>query len=192
MQTNPDMQASGSRGSAHKKDEMNEKGGSNARHSRLVAAFTDNLENLETHVLAHFSEREISDSESDASKVGTQKRKHRVKTHFTKDRNCNICLRTKIRRVPCRRRDEGSFPRAEKFGDLITADHTVLNEGSESRNNHRYAVVVKDLATQWIQPYPCKHKKFAGDGEESTKVSRAVTEAKNYLCRQFIGIWQML
>ena len=100
-------------------------------------------------------------------------------------------LGTKIRRVPCRRRDEGSFPRAEKFGDLIT-DYTVLNEGSESRNNHRHAVVVKDLATQWIQPYPCKHKKFAGDGEESTKVSRAVTEAKNYLCRQFIGIWQML
>ena len=26
----------------------------------------------------------------------------------------------------------------------------------ESRNNHRYAVVVQDLATQWIQSYPCK------------------------------------
>ena len=35
--------------------------------------FTENLEDLETHVLAHFSEREISDSEGDASKVGTQK-----------------------------------------------------------------------------------------------------------------------
>ena len=48
------------------------------------------------------------------------------------------------------------FP--EEFGDLITADHTVLNEGCESRNNHRYAVVVQDLATQWIQSYPCKTK----------------------------------
>ena len=28
----------------------------------------------------------------------------------------------------------------------------------ESRNNHRYAVVVQDLATQWIQAYPCKNK----------------------------------
>ena len=28
----------------------------------------------------------------------------------------------------------------------------------ESRNNHRYAVVVQDLATQWIQSYPCKTK----------------------------------
>ena len=45
-----------------------------------------------------------------------------------------------------------------KFGDLITADHKVLSEGCESRNNHRYAVMVQDLATQWIQSYPCKTK----------------------------------
>ena len=49
-------------------------------------------------------------------------------------------------------------PRAENFGDLITADHKVLSEGCESRNNHRYAIVVQDLATQWIQAYPCKNK----------------------------------
>ena len=44
------------------------------------------------------------------------------------------------------------------FGDLITADHKVLSDNSESRNNHRYAVVVQDLATQWIQAYPCENK----------------------------------
>ena len=47
---------------------------------------------------------------------------------------------------------------AEKFGDLITTDHKVLSEGCESRNNHRYAVVVLDVASQWIQSYPCKAK----------------------------------
>ena len=26
----------------------------------------------------------------------------------------------------------------------------------ESRNNHRHAIVVQDLATQWIQSYPCQ------------------------------------
>ena len=31
-------------------------------------------------------------------------------------------------------------------------------KGCKSRNNHRYAVVVQDLATQWIQWYPCKTK----------------------------------
>ena len=41
---------------------------------------------------------------------------------------------------------------------MITADHKVLSESCESRNNHRHAVVVQDLATQWIQSYPCKTK----------------------------------
>ena len=50
------------------------------------------------------------------------------------------------------------MPRAEHFGDLITADHKVLNEEGGSRNNHRYAVVVQDLATQWIHSWPYKTK----------------------------------
>ena len=83
---------------------------------------------------------------------------HSVHTHFPKDRNCEICQRTKITRAPCRRRIDGAVLRAENFGDFITADHKVLSEGCESRNNHRYAVVVQDLATQWIQSYPCKTK----------------------------------
>ena len=84
--------------------------------------------------------------------------KHSVYTHFPKDRNYEICQRTKITRAPCRRRIGGAVLRAENFGDLITADHKIVSEGCESRNNHRYAVVVQDLATQWIQPYPCKTK----------------------------------
>ena len=84
--------------------------------------------------------------------------KHSVYTHFPKDRNCEICKRTKITRAPCRRRNGEAVPRAENFGDLITADHKVLSDNCESRNNHRYAVVVQDLATQWIQAYPCKNK----------------------------------
>ena len=58
--------------------------------------------------------------------------KHSIYIHFLKDRNCEICQRTKITRAPCRRRNGGAVPRAEKFGDLITADHKVLSEGCES------------------------------------------------------------
>ena len=32
---------------------------------------------------------------------------------------------------------------------VCTAEHKVLCEGCESRNNHRHAVVVQDLDTQW-------------------------------------------
>ena len=84
--------------------------------------------------------------------------KHSVYTHFHKDRNCEICKRTKITSPPCRRRNGEAVFRAENFGDLITADHKVFSDNCESRNNHRCAVVVQDLATQWIQSYPCKTK----------------------------------
>ena len=85
---------------------------------------------------------------------------HRVCDHreMQQDRNCEVCLRTKKDKAPCRRRNSEAARQAEKFGDSITADHKVLHEEGESRNNHRYAVVVQDLATQWIQSYPCRTK----------------------------------
>ena len=67
-----------------------------------------------------------------------------------------ISLKTEIARSARGRKSQG--PSAENFGDLITADHKVLSDNCESRNNHRYAVVVQDLATQWIQARPCKTK----------------------------------
>ena len=101
-------------------------------------------------------------SSHEASLEPTTKRredlgKHSVYTHCRKDRNGEIYQRTKITRAPCRRRNGEAVPRAVNFGDLITADHKVPSDNCESRNNHRYAVVVQDLATQWIQAYPCKH-----------------------------------
>ena len=59
-----------------------------------------------------------------------------------------------------------SCPERKFFGDLITADHKILSEESESRNNHRYAVVVQDLATQWLQSYPGKTK-FSQETQKS-------------------------
>ena len=38
-------------------------------------------------------------------------------THFPKDRNCDICLRTKITRTSCRRRTGAVVPGAENLGD---------------------------------------------------------------------------
>ena len=131
-------------------------------------------------MVAHSSEREISDSEGDASNVERQKRKHSICTHFPEHRNCDICLRTKNTRVPCRRRDGRSITRAEKFVDLITADHKVLNEGCESRNNHRYAAVVQVLATQWNG---CQTKTSQETDKNLRKLAETVAEAKGFLKR---------
>ena len=115
-------------------------------------------------------------SSHEASLEPTTKRredlgKQNVHTHFPKDRNCEICKRTKITRAPCRRRKGEAVPRAVNFGDLITADHKVLSDNCEARNNHRYAVVVQDLATQWIQAYPCQKQNFTKKPREVCKSS---------------------
>ena len=103
-------------------------------------------------------------------------------THFSKDRNCEVCLRTKMTRAPCRRCTGEAAPLAEKFGDLMTADHKVLSENCESRNNHRYAVVVQAV----------KNSNFSEDGKEFEKASRAVGKTESHLHWQFTGIWQTL
>ena len=72
MQTDPDKLASGNRGPTHKKDEMNKEDPTQGI-LHWLQPFTDNPENLETHVPAHSSETENSDSEGVVSKVGTQK-----------------------------------------------------------------------------------------------------------------------
>ena len=42
--------------------------------------------------------------------------KHSVETHFPKDRNCEICQRTKITWAPCRRRSGRAVPQQKILG----------------------------------------------------------------------------
>ena len=122
------------------------------------------------------------------AKVEPGSGKHGVYTHFPKDPNCDICQKTQIPRASCKRRANTVVPRAEHSGDLITADHHILLEGSESRNNHRFAVVIQDcsgynpaLVKQQIVRRPRKPNEVPGGDEE----------AKSHLHRQFLGIWQV-
>ena len=73
------------------------------------------------------------------------------------------------------------MPRAENFGDLTTADDKVLSEGGESRNKHRYAVVVQGLATQWIQSCPCKTKTSQETHKKPNECPGDDEEAKSHL-----------
>ena len=100
----------------------------------------------------------------------------RVSTAFTlafrRTQIAISALNTKITRASCRRCAGTVVPRAEHFGDLITADHKILSEESESRNNHRYAAWwYKIWQTQWSQSYPCKTKNFAGKHKGACKSS---------------------
>ena len=122
--------------------------------------FQDFQENLEDRDVPALRDT-LADTSRDSDRERRTKvvsRRHSIFTHFPKDRNCHVRKRTKITRAPCRTRTGDAVPRTEKFGDLKTADHKFLSEHCESRSNHRCAVVVQDLATQWIQSYPCKQK----------------------------------
>ena len=125
--------------------------------------------------------------------------KHSVYTHFPMDPDCDICLRTheletlqaKIvstfsatantvfqddsmgMTLPIRNMLTSSLNALEEWdAHLITADHKVLSEESESRNNHRYAVLVQYLATQSLQSYTCKTK----TSQETQKSSQKFLE----------------
>ena len=98
-----------------------------------------------------------------------ESRKHSFYIHFPKDRNCEVCLRAKMNEWHGLLAEDALAKllfEQNSFGDLITADHKVLNE--EGENNHRHAVVVQDLATQRIQSYPCKTK-TSQDTEKSLR-----------------------
>ena len=73
--------------------------------------FSDNLEDTEVPAPAHISQD--SDSER-LTKVVSTSRKHNIYTPFPKDRNCEVCLQTKITRTPCRRQTGEPVCRAEK------------------------------------------------------------------------------
>ena len=90
--------------------------------------FTENLEIVETAAPA-----EISHDLDPERPLKVASRKHSIFTHFPKDQ--------KLRGLQANQDYEGSLQKekwkfsifgAEKFGDLITADHKVLNKGAES------------------------------------------------------------
>ena len=146
--------------------------------------FADNLEDAEMPAPAHFSWLRFGTAYQSAIKkhsILLTSQKTEVAISACANQNCKGSLQ-----------ETHWYSRAQSgnFGDLTTADHKVLSEGCESRNNHRYEVVTQDLATQWTQSYPCKTTTSQEDGKELAEVLGADQETKSPLHWQFIGIWQ--
>ena len=113
MQTDRDKLASENRGPAHKKrDEQ----GVQRKAFSIGYSPSQMIWRTKRRMCPQITLKERSQIRKVMlQKWGDKKRKHMIYTHFLKDRNCDICLKTKIT-------DEGSIPPAEKFGDLITAE----------------------------------------------------------------------
>ena len=100
--------------------------------------FTDNLENAEMPAPAHISQ----DSDSER-RTEVALRKHSIKTHFPKDRNCEVCLRTKMTRALCRRRTGEAVLRAEIYMTIALEIVTIPVSSWENRRSN----IVKRLAS---------------------------------------------
>ena len=184
MQTDPDKLASTNRGPAHKEDEMN-KGDPTQGIPDLLQHFTDNLEDLEMDVPAHSSEREISDSEGDKTEAQYWNSLHQKSKlrHTFENRNYDCSLQK------------------TRWGIYSTSKNIrwLDNSGSQSPQRRKWIpeqspIRCRDTRSRHSMDtlLSVLRQKFAGDGEESTKVSRAVTEAKSYWNGHFIGLWQIL
>ena len=83
-------------------------------------------------------------------------RKHSVCTHFPKDQIVRYAEEPTLRVIFAEDAPAIQSHAPKRFGDPIVTDHQVLNKDGVSRNSHRYAVNLQDLATQWLQADPCK------------------------------------
>ena len=108
------------------------------RTGRLVVEGTERLKWLQEfrEDLVHDEFPEHGDSHTssshDVSSEPIFKRredlvKHSVSTRYPKDRNCEICKKDQNCKGPAQK--------TQILGDLITADHKVLSDNCESRNN---------------------------------------------------------
>ena len=114
MQTNPDMQASGSRGLAHTENEMDMEHPTQ-KIPDWLQPFTENLEGLES-TCSHIPLEE----RSHIRKMMLQKWRHRNgNTTFIPTslitKIATYASERKITSVPCRKRNEGSIPRTESL-----------------------------------------------------------------------------
>ena len=87
--------------------------------------------------------------------------RHNKFTHFPLDTNCEICKLVKCTRAACKTGavpERDGLPPAQKFGDRLTADHKTLADDQSARSGARYALVIQDEYSKWIQADATKTK----------------------------------
>ena len=126
-----------------------------------------------------------------ASKSGTSVRASIVSTHtLRKAQYCDICLKTNITRLILQKTCWYSRAQSGKFWWFDNCgSQLILREGNESRKNHRYVVVVQDLATQWLQSFPLYTKTSQETQKSPIKFLEPDEETKSHLQWQFLQIY---
>ena len=77
-------------------------------------------------------------------------------THVPKNPYCQACSRAKTVARPHRAHapSDGFGPPPEEFGDEVTADYLSVGPEELSWHGERFALVMYDRATRWLQCFP--------------------------------------
>ena len=68
-------------------------------------------------------------------------------THHPRNPYCGACAEAKIRAQPARRHDPEIKERPDRVGDLVYADHLILNDDEKGHRGERAALTMLDLGT---------------------------------------------
>ena len=142
----------------------------------------------DSHMPVFFHEGSIEPTPKRSEGLG----KHSVYTHFPKDRNCEICQRTKITTAPCRRRNGGAVPRAENFGDLIRADHKSSQWNLWISKQSSICNRGAGLGHPMDPGISVQYQNFTRNPEKLAKVPGTREETKSHVHWQFLRIRQSL
>ena len=131
---------------------------------------------------------EAKDTKSQQGIIGSQTRgNHDVFTQYPKDPNCEDRKKTTTR---ARSRIQPQKRVDTQFGDLITADHNILNVETSRDADTKNAVTVQDDFTNWIQSYPMETKETSETMSFFTNISSSFTEAGKSLHRLLRRVYQ--
>ena len=169
-----------SRNRKHFKNDDNEEVRGNSSHDlpEWLEEFKDNL--------VDGSVPEDRDASSSSHELPSEPRakvvsgKHSI-FNFPKDRNCDICLRTKITRASCRKRTGTVVPREENFGGLITADHKSSWRRMRISKQSSIRCSCARLGNTVDTIMPMYNENFPGDPEEPDEGLGADDETKSHL-----------
>ena len=108
------------------------------------------------------------------------------------DSNCEARRRTKVTRASCRINLQ---KKKKKTTDLtMWRQQTTMFKikRKKSRLYHKYAVVVQDEATKWVERCPCKNQSSSGDCREVSKILTSIRKSRIHFLEQFSGIYESL
>ena len=102
--------------------------------------------------------------------------------HLPMNPYCPICNKAKMRKPPSRKAGGSRQVHVEKFGGHITAEFLVTRSYQEQGiDGDRIALVVKDIATDFIAVYPTARREHRRVCSSSATLRRASGQSRHVL-----------